>query len=97
MIASSLFSKITCLFDFKMPILFSLFFPKYTKLFFSSKNSFEMASLLRIDRELRDARKLVQRGLKVIPVAGEPLHWLAEIMGPVGSAYEGGTFKLDIK
>ncbi|EDW48902.1 ubiquitin-conjugating enzyme E2-17 kDa isoform X1 [Drosophila sechellia] len=53
--------------------------------------------VVRIKRELQDIRKNPPPNCSADLHHGDLLHWTAGVNGPVGSVYEGGHFRLDIR
>lgn len=57
------------------------------------------ASLVRITRELQSMAKGegVDAGISAGPKADDLTHWVASLMGPAGTPYEGGVFFLSVE
>ncbi|KAH9705574.1 ubiquitin-conjugating enzyme E2 27 [Citrus sinensis] len=56
-----------------------------------------MIDFSRVQKELQECSKDIEAsGIKVTPVSDNLVHLTGIIPGPVGTPYEGGTFRLDI-
>lgn len=56
-----------------------------------------MVDLGRVQKELQECNRDVQvSGIKVSPRGDSLTHLSGTIPGPIGTPYEGGTFKIDI-
>ena len=53
-------------------------------------------ALKRLDSEFKQLTKLNDPSLGASPYDNDMLHWSAFIMGPPGTLYDGGKFRLDI-
>ncbi|XP_046348971.2 ubiquitin-conjugating enzyme E2-17 kDa-like isoform X1 [Haliotis rufescens] len=53
-------------------------------------------ALKRIFKEWQDTLEHPMEGIAVGPFGDDCFHWEAIILGPAGTSYEGGTFKLEV-
>ncbi len=56
-----------------------------------------MSTIGRIKAELENLTKDPPSNCSAGPIDEDIMHWEATLMGPTGSVYEGGVFKLDIQ